>query len=69
MRAREVVRVKVKVRDRERTKGKKRVNKKEQYRTTGAIDGIVDDNVNTGNSDEDGNGDDNDTGVAMDVDE
>ena len=54
---------------RERAKGKKRVNKKEQQRTTDAIDGIVDDNVNTGNRDEDGNGDDNNTDVATNVDE
>eukprot|EP00751_Fragilariopsis_kerguelensis_P013567 CAMPEP_0170776606 /NCGR_PEP_ID=MMETSP0733-20121128/11269_1 /TAXON_ID=186038 /ORGANISM="Fragilariopsis kerguelensis, Strain L26-C5" /LENGTH=78 /DNA_ID=CAMNT_0011119617 /DNA_START=563 /DNA_END=800 /DNA_ORIENTATION=+ len=40
-----------------------------QRRTTCVIDGIVDDNVNTGNRDENGNGDDNDTDVAMDVDE
>ena len=33
------------------------------------IDVIVDDTVNTGNRNEDGNGDDNDTDVAMDVDE
>ena len=34
-----------------------------------AIDGIVDDKANTGNRDEDGNEDDNDKDVALDVDE
>ena len=40
-----------------------------QRTTTCANDRIVDDNVNTGNMDEDGNGDNNDTDVAMDVNE
>ena len=35
----------------------------------GAIDGIVDDNVNTGNRDEAGDGDDNNMVVAMFLDE
>ena len=39
-----------------------------QQRTTGAIDDIVDETVHTGNSDEEGNGDDNDTDVDMEVD-
>ena len=39
-----------------------------QQRTTGAIDDIVDETVHTGNSDEEGNGYDNDTDVDMEVD-
>ena len=35
----------------------------------GTIDGIVEYTVNTGNRDEDGNGDDNHSDVAMDVDD
>ena len=39
-----------------------------QHRTTGAIDDIVDKSVHNGNSDEEGNGDDNNTNVDMEVD-
>ena len=39
-----------------------------QQRTTGTINGIVDETFNTGNRDEDGNGDNNDTDVDMEVD-
>ena len=40
-----------------------------QQRTTGTINGIVDETFNTGNRDEDGDGDDNDIVVAMFLDE
>ena len=40
-----------------------------QQRTIGAIDDIVDEAFHAGNSDEDRNGDDNDTDFDMEVDE
>ena len=55
-------------------KEKKKERKKEDTHVfpatfIGAIDGIIDDNVNTGNRDEDGDGDENNMVVAMFLDE
>ena len=55
----------MKVRESER--GRRVVD--ESKRTIGDIDGIVDGNGNTRKWDEDGNVDDNDTDVALDVNE